>query len=91
MSLPLIVTPAATIRLLKLPTGALSNVMIDSFPSRAAAASKLVAARVELGPEGLPGSTPRSAPANVMMLAEAGNTVNDRPISPARINLVVAC
>jgi len=44
---------------------------------------KLPAAAVELGPDGLAGRTPRSAPVNVTMAAEAGTTVNDRRTTPA--------
>jgi hypothetical protein len=48
-SAPLIVTPGATVRLLKLPKGALSKVISDPPPSPATAASKLAAAAAEFG------------------------------------------
>jgi hypothetical protein len=39
--------------------------MIDTFPSKAAAVSKEAAAALELVPDGLAGSTPKSAAAKI--------------------------
>lgn len=61
----LIVTPGATDRLRNVPTGALSKFMIETVPSKTAAVSKAFAAAVENGPDGLPGSTFKSAPVKI--------------------------
>jgi len=81
-SLPFIVTPVATARLLKLPNGALSNVISDPPPSPATAASKEAAAVAELGC-GLPVVGMMSSPEKVMSAADAGTAdPNIRKIAP---------
>src|SRR4051794_15989977 len=65
------VTPGATSRLVKPPTGALSKLIRVDGPSRPAAASKLAAAAFDNG-RGSVGPTPGSMPENVTMAASTG-------------------
>src|SRR6516164_363069 len=60
-SVPLIMTPGATVRLWKLPTGADSNVIVETGPNVAAAVSNVAAAASEFG-RGELGPAPRSVP-----------------------------